>query len=111
MKLNRVAQSALLVGLGVALAGCGGLSSGDSGLFVRKKAETVPTESQAYMRSARERSACSTACSSLGSATARSGATTTMRKASFMPANACNFCAITGTLGTSDTGVHRALGL
>ena len=55
MKLNRVAQSALLVGLGVALAGCGGLSSGDSGLFGRKKAETVPTESQAYMRSARER--------------------------------------------------------
>ena len=37
------------------------------------------------MRSARERSACVAACSSSGSAMARSGATTTMRSASVMP--------------------------
>lgn len=55
MKLNRVALSALLVGLAVALAGCGGLSSGDSGLFGRKQADAVPTESQVYARSAREK--------------------------------------------------------
>lgn len=55
MKLNRVAQGALLLGLAATLAGCGGLSSGDSGLFRKKGADTPPTEAQIYAKSAREK--------------------------------------------------------
>ena len=51
----------------------------------RHKVEAV---SSRPMRSMRERSASRRACSSCGSGTARSGATTTMRRASFGHANA-----------------------
>ena len=55
MKLNRIAQAALLLGLGAVLAGCGGLSSSGSGLFGGKSAGGTPTEDQIYAKSAAER--------------------------------------------------------
>ncbi len=45
MRLQRLANTVLMAGLLVSLAACGGLSSGDSGLFKRKGA-SIPTEGQ-----------------------------------------------------------------
>ncbi len=45
MSLQRLANTVLIAGLVVSLASCGGISSGDSGLF-RRKAATIPTEGQ-----------------------------------------------------------------
>lgn len=45
MHLYRLSRIALLCGMTALVAGCGGMSSGDSGLF-RKKGATIPSEAQ-----------------------------------------------------------------
>ena len=45
MHLYRLSRIALACGLAAMVAGCGGISSGDSGLF-RKKGASMPTEAQ-----------------------------------------------------------------
>ena len=51
MHLHRLPRFALICGLALSVSACGGISSGDSGLFGRKRA-TIPSDTQSQQQTA-----------------------------------------------------------